>query len=123
MDWRRNRVQVKGEFARQGYVFIPQFLNIDEVEELRGEIERYIKEVVPRIPPTDVYFETKGEPETIKQLVRMSQYDSYFEKLILSDRFIKLAELLLGCPAIAKNMQWFNKPNSVSLPTPPHQYG
>ncbi len=75
------------------------------------------------MPSTDVYFETKGEPDTIKQLVRMSQYDSYFENLILSERFIELAGLLLGCPAIAKNMQWFNKPTAVSRPTPPHQDG
>ncbi|CAN5875007.1 hypothetical protein BH18ACI4_BH18ACI4_20370 [soil metagenome] len=154
MDWNRNRELVKQKCDRQGYVFIPQFLNTDEVEELRREIERYIEDVVPQIPSRDVYFEVKDQPETIKQLIRMSQYDSYFEKLkavctcictvgvnrhrsksivlsanpcaircIFNDRFVKLAELLLGCTVIGKNMQWFNKPTGVSRATPPHQDG
>lgn len=123
MDWNRDRELIKQEFDLHGYVFIPQFLNIDEVEELRREVERYIEDVVPQIPSTDVYFEVKGQPDTIKQLLRMSQYDSYFEKLIFSDHFVKLAELLLGSTVIGKNMQWFNKPTGVSQATPPHQDG
>lgn len=123
MDGSSNRESVKQEFDCQGYVFLPQFLNTDEVEELRREIERYVKEVVPRIPPRDIYFEVKSQPDTIKQLVRMNQYDSFFEKLILGDRFVKLAELLLDSTVMGKNMQWFNKPTGFSRATPPHQDG
>ena len=123
MDWNSNRDLVKQEFDRQGYLFIPQFLDTDEVEEIRREIARYLHDVVPQIPSTDVYFEVKGQLETIKQLIRMCQYDSYFETLIHSDRFVKLAELLLGSTVIGKNMQWFNKPAGVSRATPPHQDG
>lgn len=60
MDWNRNRLAVKQEFDRQGYLFIPQFLNPNEVEELRREIERYIEDVVPNILSSNVYFEVKG---------------------------------------------------------------
>ena len=102
---------------------IPKFLNTDEVQELHWEIERYIGEVVPRIPATDVYFEVKSRPDTLKQLIRLYQYDSYFEKLLFSDRFVKLAELLLDSAVVGKNMQWFNKPTGVSRATPPHQDG
>lgn len=123
MDWNKNRELVKQEFDRQGYVVIPRFLNADEVQELRREIERYITEVVPQVPAKDVYFEVKGHLETIKQLIRMNQYDSYFEELFSSDRFVKLAELLLDGTVIGKNMQWFNKPTGVSRATPPHQDG
>jgi phytanoyl-CoA hydroxylase len=113
---------LKQEFDRCGYVVIPGFLSLDEVCELRRETERYILEVVPNTPGNDVYFEVKGQKDTLKQLVRMSQYDRYFEKLLESDRFTKLADLLLG-KAVGKNVLWFNKPDGVSLPTPPHQDG
>ena len=105
MDWNNSRELIKREFDRQGYVVIPRFLNTDEVQELHWEIERYIGEVVPRIPATDVYFEVKSRPDTLKQLIRLYQYDSYFEKLLFSDRFVKLTELLLGSAVVGKNMQ------------------
>lgn len=115
--------EIKQEFSRQGFVAIRGFLDADEVRELRGEIERYLAEVVPGIPPRDVYFETPGDPDSIKQLMRMSQYDAYFGRLLASERFVGLAELLLGGPVINKNMQWFNKPAGAGRATPPHQDG
>ncbi|MEP7272427.1 MAG: phytanoyl-CoA dioxygenase family protein [Acidobacteriota bacterium] len=123
MDWEREREVVKREFDRQGYVVTREFLDADEVQELRQEIERYIVESLPRVPPQDVYFEVNGDPATIKQLVRMSEYDSYFERLLASEPFVKLAELLVGETVIGKNMQWFNKPIGSSRATPPHQDG
>ena len=122
MDSTRQR-ELKREFDEQGYVVIRQFLNAGELEELRSEIGRYINETLPNVPVSDVIFEVKDDPSTIKQLVRMCAYDAYFEKLISSDRFRSLAELLLGSMVVGKNMQWFNKPAEVSRATPPHQDG
>ncbi|MDQ3174895.1 MAG: phytanoyl-CoA dioxygenase family protein, partial [Acidobacteriota bacterium] len=70
-----------------------------------------------------VYCEVKGRLDTIKQLIRMSDYDDYFRKLILSERYVRLAKLLLDGSVVGKNMQWFNKPREVSRATPPHQDG
>jgi phytanoyl-CoA hydroxylase len=123
MEWFSNPQWVKQDFDRQGYVVIRQFLGSEEVLELREEIERYIAEVVPQIIPKDVYLEVEGRLDTIKQLIRLFEYDSYFKNILLSDRYVKLAELLLGSTVVGKNMQWFNKPTGVSRPTPPHQDG
>ena len=117
------RKEVKREFDEQGYVVIKGFLSAEELNELRREIARYIEETLPNVPSSDVFFEVKNDPTTIKQLVRMCAYDSYFEELISSDRFQSLAELLLGNKVVGKNMQWFNKPVEVSRATPPHQDG
>jgi phytanoyl-CoA hydroxylase len=104
-------------------VAIRQFLNADEVNKLRSEIKRYVAEVVPQIPQREVYFEVQGNPESIKQLIRMSQYDQYFAGLLNGERFVQVAELLLDGPVVGKNLQWFNKPAELSRATPPHQDG
>lgn len=118
-----NAQTLKQRFDRDGYVALPGFLNPEEVRELRSEIERYIKHVTPRLPPAEVFYEVKGQSETIKQLQRMFEYDEYFNRFFFGERFVRLAELLLGAPAIGKNLQWFNKPPGVGQPTPPHQDG
>lgn len=123
MNWTENRELIKCAFDRAGYVCIPQFFSPDEVEDLRREIERYVADVVPYAPAGDVYYEVPGQPDTIKQLVRMNRHDAYFAQLIRDNRFVKLAELLLDSPVIDKNMQWFNKPVGNSRATPPHQDG
>lgn len=114
---------VKREFDRRGYVAVRGFLGAAEVEKVRGEVARYVSEVVPTIPPRDVYREVPGDERSIKQLVRMNQYDEYFEALLSGGRFVELAELLLSGPVIGRNIQWFNKPSGLSRATPPHQDG
>src|SRR4051812_23984030 len=89
---------VKGEFDRQGYVAVRGFLDAGEVEEVQGQVARYLAEVVPRITPRDVYREVPGDDRSIKQLIRMNQYDEYFGALLSGGRFVELAELLLGGP-------------------------
>ncbi|MGH9844397.1 MAG: phytanoyl-CoA dioxygenase family protein [Blastocatellia bacterium] len=114
---------MKRRFDEDGFVALPGFLSPDEIAELRGEIDRYIAEVAPRIPAGEVFYEVKGRPETLKQLQRMFEYDGWFNRFFFNDRFVKLAELLMGDTVIGKNLQWFNKPPGASLPTPPHQDG
>jgi phytanoyl-CoA hydroxylase len=114
---------IKQEFDHQGYVAIRRFLEINEVEELRAQVERYLAEIVPRIPPRDVYREVPGNDNSIKQLIRMNHYDEYFAGLMAGELFVGLAELLLGGPVVGKNIQWFNKPAGLSRATPPHQDG
>jgi len=115
--------QIKQCFQSEGYVALKGFLSPQEVKELGQEIDRYINQVTPHLPPEEVFYERKGQPETLKQLQRMFQHDDYFNRLFLSERITSVAELLLEGPVIGKNLQWFNKPGKISQPTPPHQDG
>lgn len=113
----------KQAFDANGYVALPGLLSAQEVTELCREIDRYIAEVVPRLPPTEVFYEVKGRPETLKQLQRIFHHDEWFARLFADSRFVGLAESLMGEAVIGKNLQWFNKPPGVGQPTPPHQDG
>lgn len=115
--------ELKKEFDRDGYAVIRGFLSPAELDELNHELERYITECVPRLQRTDIYYEDRDNPATLKQMARMKEHDEYFAGLIAQPKWTGLAETLLEDQAVAKELEWFNKPPAVGKPTPPHQDG
>jgi phytanoyl-CoA hydroxylase len=113
----------KNDFARDGYVIARNFLSPQEVAELEQNLCRYIDQVVPGLPPTDAFYETKGSPETLKQMQFMHNNDAFFAELLRRNTYLELAEALLGMPAIAQGVEYFNKPAGIGKQTPPHQDG
>lgn len=111
------------EFRETGYAHLRAFLDRDELDEVERQLARYIEEVVPDLPPQDAFFEVKGRPETLKQMQRMMDTDSWFRDFFLQERFLGLAADLLGAPVIPKNVEYFAKPPQVGVATPPHQDG
>jgi len=111
------------EFREKGYVHLPAMLCPDEVKEVEAQLARYIDEVVPGLPEQDAFYEVKGRPETLKQMHRMIDNDSWFREFLLQDHFLGLAEQLLGTPAVYKNLEYFAKPPRIGNPTPAHQDG
>jgi len=115
--------QIKNDYDRDGYVRLPGFLNPDQLEELLSNLGRYVTDIAPSLPNTDVFYEDKDQVNTLKQLIRMSQHDPFFQRMMDDSEFTRLAELLLGRETSSRNMQFFNKPPKIGLPTPPHQDG
>lgn len=107
-------------FEEQGYVIVPQLLTPAEFEELRQNLDRYIREVVPGLPDGDAFYEDRSRPETLKQMQHM-QNDPFFGEYRRHPAWRGLAELLLGEPAEADSPEWFNKPAGTRHVTPPHQ--
>jgi phytanoyl-CoA hydroxylase len=115
--------QLKTEFDRDGYIVIRGFLAPDELAGFKRELDRYITERVPQIPRTDVYYEDRNKPETLKQMARIKEHDPYFADLINHPKWRGLAEALLADDAVPQELEWFNKPPRVGKFTPPHQDG
>ena len=112
--------ELKSDFNRDGFVVIRQFLPENEFAELRRELYRYIKRVVPTLPYADAFYEDKSRPETLKQLQHMES-DPFFRAYSNNRRWKRLGETLLGEEANAKGGEWFNKPPRTNHPTPAHQ--
>lgn len=115
--------ELKQTFDQVGFLGIMGFLDNVEVEELSSETRRVVNEVVSTIPESEVYYEEKGSPDTLKQIQHLEKYDSYFERLAKSEKIAGLADAILGGPAILKNVQFFNKVPRIGKPTPAHQDG
>ncbi|WP_342645578.1 phytanoyl-CoA dioxygenase family protein [Mucilaginibacter sp. CSA2-8R] len=113
--------QIKKDFERDGYVFIPAFFNADQVTAVKWELERYITEVVPHMPANHVMYEDKANPATLKQMQDLQTHSAFFNNLMCGSELEKLAEAVLGEKVIGKNVEYFNKPPRIGKSTPPHQ--
>jgi phytanoyl-CoA hydroxylase len=115
---------MRDEFDQNGYLHVEQFVSTDEVKDIKTNVERYISDVVPSLPGSDVYFENKDRPETLKQLERMHLHDNYFQDLLNEGSFPQTASVLLDEPVKINNIVVFIKPpNTESKATPAHQDG
>jgi len=119
----RSYEQLKLDFDCDGYVLIRAFFSPGELAAFKSELDRYITERVPQIPRTDVYYEDRNKPETLKQMARIKEHDSYFAALIDRPKWRGLAEALLADDVVPQELEWFNKPPRIGKFTPPHQDG
>jgi len=110
-------------FTQDGYVAIKPLLNPNEMKELNEQIARFIRDVVPTMPKTQVYYENRSDKSSLKQLQKMYAYDTYFENMMSNGPARAIAEELLQDEVVPVNMQYFNKPAGIGQATPPHQDG
>lgn len=111
--------EYKAAYKRDGHLVIRQFLTQDEFQELSDNIGRYIRDVVPGLPPSKAFYQDPEKPETLKQLQDMEE-DPFFRDFLDHPKLVSLAETLVGEP-VRGNTEWFNKPPNTQHPTPPHQ--
>jgi len=115
--------QLLERYRNEGFVALPRFVAGREWRALSASVDRFLRTVVPQIPPEHVFYEDKNDPATLKQLQHLGDYDAWFHELFTAGPFRQLAEQLLEGPVVPKNMQYFNKPAGVGRATPPHQDG
>ena len=121
--WQDQPHQALDAYTRDGYVALSGFLTPDQVAETRESVARFITDTVPHLPREQVFYETLGQLDSLKQIIGLFNHDNFFHRLMFNSRFEKLAELLLQGPVVGKNMQYFNKPPKIGKATPPHQDG
>lgn len=109
-------------FEEDGFVAVSEFCNPVELSAIESALARFIDLRVPRLPAQEVFYEDKAKPETLKQIQRLHEHDDFFGTFI-QEKPKALAQELLGEPVIGKNLQFFNKPPSISQATPAHQDG
>src|SRR3954471_22237716 len=110
----------KDAFDRDGFVTVRPFLPPAELAVLRDNLDRYIREVVPTLEDSHAFYDTKGRPETLKQMQHMG-IDPFFRDYRHHPAWVGLAETLLGEPVEVQEPEWFNKPPGTEHRTPPHQ--
>lgn len=108
------------EFHHDGFTVVRQFLEQNELAQLVGELDRYVRDVVPTLAEGDAFYQDSSRPETLKQLQRMSG-DPFFAEYQHHERWRALADALVGEPCEPQQPEWFNKPSGVDHATPPHQ--
>lgn len=119
----RDGLALRDGYDADGYVCVDPLFDAAKMAEINAELRRFITDVVPTMPDTNVYYEDKADKTSLKQLVQMFEFDAYFEQLMLDSPVRKIAEEVLQDEVVPINMQFFNKPAGIGQPTPPHQDG
>lgn len=123
MNWQVNPNKVRQDFRRDGYVVLHGFYDAKKMQEILRELDRYIRDVIPKLPADENFYEIKGQVDTLKYAKSMNKHDAYFKAMYESDYVVKLAEVLLDGPVVGQHLSLFNKPPRVGDQTPPHQDG
>src|SRR5262249_54240114 len=60
--------QYRAAYDRDGFVVVRQLLSPEEFADLKANLDRYVREVVPGLPDAAAFYEDKGNPATLKQM-------------------------------------------------------
>lgn len=110
----------KSDYDRDGFVVVRQFLSEAALAELKDNLDRYVRDVVPGLSDADAFYDDRSRPETLKQMQHMG-VDPYFQNYVHEPAWNELASVLVGEQASADQPEWFNKPPGTRHVTPPHQ--
>jgi phytanoyl-CoA hydroxylase len=110
----------KTAYDQQGFAVVRRFLDDVELGEVRDNLARYVREIVPALADSEAFYQDRARPETLKQLNRMGR-DPFFHALTQHPKWTAIAQALVGEPVRADQPEWFNKPPATNHVTPPHQ--
>lgn len=67
----QDRSEFGKTFDQDGFVVIRGFISPAEAAEIRENIDRFVKDVLPGCPPNTALYEDKTNPASIKRLANM----------------------------------------------------
>ena len=114
-----DRQQVLSDYERDGFVRIRGFFAPSEVESIRAALQRYIRDVAPRVPTDDRVLEADGR--SVRNLWRMQDHDAFFAALGQRPEIVSLAGLLAHGEPVLMAVESFCKPARVGSAVPFHQ--
>jgi phytanoyl-CoA hydroxylase len=107
------------DYERDGCVRVPGLLPADELPGLRRALERYIREVLPKLPAGDFVMEAGGRAP--RNLWRMEQHDPFFRALPARPDLERLVGRLVHGEPVLAAVESFCKPARIGSAVPPHQ--
>lgn len=106
-------------YARDGCLRVPGLLDAGALAEVRRELDRYTREVVPGLPEGDRTFEADGK--AVRNLWRMERHSAFFDRIARDPRVLGLVRVLVRGEPVLMGVETFSKPAKVGSAVPPHQ--
>ncbi len=110
-------------FKREGYTVVRAFLNAQQLHTIHKAVSELIENRLDQLPQEHVFYEDVTNPHSLKQIQHVDRYVPSLHEHFHHGVFKSLAERLLEQKVVGRNFQYFDKPPTNSLPTPPHQDG
>lgn len=112
------------QYSADGFLHLPQLLSADERAEIEAELDRYTREVTPKLKPTDIVWEPTLMPDgsrRVRNLWRLEEYSDFFAALGKKPELHALASTLVHGDAVITGVEVFAKPARVGSKVPFHQ--
>ncbi len=114
----------KQNYDKDGFLEIERLFPESRMQEIESELERYLRDVVPSLPPDDVVYETETvstNKQSVRNLWRMESHSEFFTQLARDAELVKLVGMLVnGAPQLMA-VELFAKPARVGSGVPYHQ--
>lgn len=107
------------EYETDGCVRVRGFFSPEEITAIKGELDRYIRDVLPKVAEGDRTFEADGK--NVRNLWRLERYDPYFKELGNRPAILEKVSSILNGEAELVAVETFNKPSKVGSGVPHHQ--
>lgn len=114
-----NIQQILNDYQADGVIRVCSFFSPEETAQVRAEIERYSRDIAPKLAASEVTFEADGK--TPRNLWRMEQHDPFFMKIAQKPEILELVRQLVHGEPILLGVETFNKPAKIGSGVPPHQ--
>lgn len=111
--------EIEEDYRRDGVIRVRGLFNTDTVRELRMELERFIHEDLPGLPPDACTYEKDGK--TVRNLWRLEVHHPEFVQSILRDDLVELVGKLVNGTLQLVAVETFNKAARVGSAVPWHQ--
>ena len=66
------------KIKEDGYFVKNEMFDSDELKEINDQLELFIDKVVPKMPENQVYYDQKNQKESLKQIQKMFEHNTYF---------------------------------------------
>lgn len=108
------------QFQTEGYTFIPDFFNADEVTAMRAELERFKREGLGRNVATDGDGKTHSTTKINYQIIPLNDKSTLFRAFPFNPKVVSVIGQLIGEPFVRHLDQIFLKPGRTGAGTSWH---
>lgn len=117
MDW--NIPNMAAQYEQDGVLALQALYDTSRLEQIHDELARYIRDIAPKLPESDVVFES--DATSVRNLWRMDKHDQFFANLAADKQLLELVSALVHGQPVLMTVQAFNKPAKIGSGVPPHQ--
>lgn len=111
--------QLLSDYERDGCIRIRGFLTPERVAEVRKNLERYIRDILPGVPEGARVFEADGK--AVRNLWNLEKYDPWFDEFARDPKILELIGKLVHGEPLLVAVETFNKPARIGSGVPHHQ--
>jgi len=114
---------LRQRYDADGFVIVRKLFEPAELAELQSQIDRYIREVVPRLPKDAAFFDDYSKPETLRKMQALDKRDAWFTRFMNEGKHVPMLEHFLRDQFSPQGLEWFDKLPFDQNATPAHQDG